>query len=219
MSLRLKFQQIPVKIFFIFINFLAIEKALPSSIPLVLEKKDSTGLDFVVLLRPKKIDIRGYLNYTDEEDNCPFSKLQNSHVELINLDDPNTNEEEKTVIKNINNACQFVFRNIENKRFSLKIFEKQGKMSPNTKLVFEQILDLSNDPEIKNGIRIVKADILNQKKNLVDGLSYSIYSPIFLIFMVISFLKFEWAVKIVNYSMAAPFIFMSNLLKLGRRRK
>ena len=71
------------------------------------------------------------------------------------------------VIKNINNACQFVFRNIENKRFSLKIFEKQGKMSPNTKLVFEQILDLSNDPEIKNGIRIVKADILNQKKNLM----------------------------------------------------
>jgi len=137
----------------------------------------------------------------------------------MNLEDPNTNEEEKVVIKNINNACQFVFRNLENKKFSLKIFEKQGKTSPTTKLVFEQILDLSNDADIKNGIRIVKAEIFNQKKNIADGLSHSIYSPIFLIFMVISFLKFEWAVKIVNYSMAAPFIFISYLLKLGRRKK
>lgn len=53
----------------IFLNKLAIEKALPASIPIVLGEKDVTGIDFVVLQRPKKIDIRGYLNYTEEEDN------------------------------------------------------------------------------------------------------------------------------------------------------
>jgi len=35
---------------------------------LVLGEQDATGIDFVVLQRPKKIDIRGYLNYTQEED-------------------------------------------------------------------------------------------------------------------------------------------------------
>lgn len=130
-----------------------------------------------------------------------------------------SNDEEKTITKPINNACQFLFRNLDSKKFSLKIFEKQGKMSPNTKLVFEKNLDLTNDTEIKNGIRVIKAEIFNQKKNIADSLSYSIYSPIFLIFMVISFLKFEWAVKIVNYSMAAPFIMMSYLLKLRKYKK
>ena len=122
-------------------------------------------------------------------------------------------------MKTINNACQFVFRNLENKKYSIKIFEKQGKMSPNTKLVFEQNLDLKEDKEIRNGIRIVKADIFNQKRNMADSLSYSIYSPIFLAFMVMSFLKFEWAVKVVNYSMTAPFILISFLLKSMRYRK
>ena len=92
-------------------------------------------------------------------------------------------------------------------------------MSPNTKLVFETNIDLTNDTDIKNGIRIVKADIFNQRKNMADRLSYSIYSPFFLAFMVMSFLRFDWAVRIVNYSMAAPFIFMSWMLKFGRSKK
>jgi hypothetical protein len=46
----------------------AIEKALPASITIKINKEDVNDIDFVVLQRPKKIDIRGYLNYTDEEE-------------------------------------------------------------------------------------------------------------------------------------------------------
>ena len=51
------------------LNYQAIEKALPASIPIKINQEDITDVDFVVLQRPKKIDIRGYINYTDEEDN------------------------------------------------------------------------------------------------------------------------------------------------------
>jgi hypothetical protein len=47
----------------------SIEKALPASIPITLGEDDVTGVDFVVLQRSKQVDIRGYLNYTEDEDN------------------------------------------------------------------------------------------------------------------------------------------------------
>ena len=47
----------------------SIEKALPASIPITLGEDDVTGIDFVVLQRSKQIDIRGYLNYTEDDEN------------------------------------------------------------------------------------------------------------------------------------------------------
>ncbi len=129
-----------------------------------------------------------------------------------------TEEEGRIITKPINNACQFVFRLLENKKYNVKVYEKQGKMSPNPKVLYEQNLDFADDSEIKNGIRLIKVNIGNLKRNLGDSLSYSIYSPIFLIFMVVSFLKFEWAVKGINYMMTAPFIIMSFLMKKRKHR-
>ena len=127
-------------------------------------------------------------------------------------------EEGKVVTKPMNNACQFVYRNLENKKYNIKVFEKQGKMSSNPKLIYEKNIDLNDDVEINNGVRILKVDVENQRRNLGDHLSYSIYSPIFLIFMVATLLKFEWAVKVFNYMMTAPFAIMSFLMKRRKMR-
>lgn len=48
---------------------LQIEKALPASIPYKLSNADATGVDFIVLQRPIKTDIKGYLSYFQEQDN------------------------------------------------------------------------------------------------------------------------------------------------------
>jgi len=140
--------------------------------------------------------------------------VQNAFAELTKLDEED--EEGKVVIRPLNNACQFVYRNLENKKYNIKVFEKQGKMSPNPKLIFEKKIDLNDDVEINNGVRILRVNVENQRRNLGDNLAYSIYSPIFLILMVVSLLKFEWAVKVFNYMMTTPFAIMSFLMK---RRK
>lgn len=143
--------------------------------------------------------------------------MQNTYVELIKLDEEE--EEGKIVTKPINNACQFVYRNLENKKYNIKVFEKQGKMSPNPKLIYEKNIDLNDDVEINNGVKILRVDVENQRKNLGDNLSYSIYSPIFLIVMVVSLIKFEWAMKGFNYMMTAPFAILSFLMRRKRKHR
>lgn len=182
--------------------------------PIVLGKQDVTGVDFVVLQRPKKIDIRGYITYPDEEDNCPFSKVQNVFIELSKLDDEEDSSNVKT--KYVSNACQFVYRNLEKKRYSVKVYEKQGKMSPNPKLILEQTIDLSDEREISGGVKILKLDIERIKRNAGDNLNYTIYSPIFLFMMVFSILKFEYTRWIWNNILGFPFKLIRKVL--GKRR-
>jgi len=107
---------------------------------------------------------------------------------------------------------------LENKKYNIKVFVKQGKVSPNPKLIYEKNIDLNEDVEINNGVRILKVDVQNQKRNIGENLSYSIHSPIVLIIMVISLLKFEWALKIFNYMMTTPFTILSFLMKRRRNR-
>lgn len=91
-------------------------------------------------------------------------------------------------------------------------------MSSNPKLIYEKNIDLNDDVEINNGLRILTVDVENQRRNAGDNLAYSIYSPIFLILMVVSLLKFEWAVKVFNYMMTVPFTVMSFLMKKRKIR-
>lgn len=167
-----------------------------------------------MLQRPKKIDVRGYLNYSEEEDKCPFSKVQNVYVELTKADDE---EENPVKAKPVSNACQFVYRNLEKKRYIVKIYEKQGKMSPNPKLLLEQTIDLSDEREISGGVKILKLDIETKRKSNADNLNYTVYSPIFLFIMVFSILKFDYTVWFFNKFLAAPLAFISKLL--GRRQR
>lgn len=170
----------------------------------------------MVLQRPKKIDVRGYLNFTEEEDKCPFAKVQNIYVELTKTDE----EEESSAAmksKQVNHACQFVYRNLEKKRYSVKVYEKQGKLSPNPKLLLEQTIDLSDEREIAGGVKIQKLNIETNKKNSADNLNYTVYSPIFLFIMVFSILKFDYTVWIYDTFFSKPIGTLSNIF--GRKRR
>ena len=167
-----------------------------------------------MLQRPKKIDIRGYLNYPDEEDRCPFTKAQNVYIELSKLDDEEDSSNVKT--KFVSNACQFVYRNLEKKRYGVKIFEKQGKMTISPKLILEQTIDLSDEREINGGVKILKLDIERLKRNAGDNLNYTVYSPVFLFMMVFSILKFEYTVWFWNNVLGFPFKLVKRLF--GKKR-
>ena len=91
-------------------------------------------------------------------------------------------------------------------------------MSPNPKMIYEKNIDLNDDQEINNGVRLLKVNVETKRRNLGENLSYSIYSPIFLILMVASLIKFDWAIKGFNYMMTVPFSCISYLLKRSRRR-
>jgi hypothetical protein len=170
------------------------------------------------LQRPKKIDVRGYLNYTEEEDKCPFNKVQNVYVELTKADDE---EENPNAIKtkSVSYACQFVYRNLEKKRYIVKVFEKQTKMSPNPKLLLEQTIDLSDDREISGGVKILKLDLETIRKNTADNLNYTVYSPIFLFIMVFSILKFDYTIWMFNNFITIPISFIANIFKKKSSRK
>jgi hypothetical protein len=166
-----------------------------------------------VLQRPKKIDVRGYLNYNDEkEDKCPFTKVQNAYVELTKLDD----EEDNTpVVKQVSNACQFVFRNLDKKRYQIKVYEKQVKISPNPKLIYEKTIDLSDEREISGGVKILKIEIESLKRSVNENLNYTIYSPILLFALVFSFMKYEYTVWLFNNVVTKPVRIIGKIF--GRR--
>jgi hypothetical protein len=172
-----------------------------------------TGVDFVVLQRPKKVDIRGYLNYVDEkEDKCPFNKVESAYVELTKLDDE---EDSNVLTKQVGNACQFVFRNLIKKRYQIKIFEKLNKANSNPKLLYEKTIDLSDEREISGGVKILKIEIETFKKSVSENLNYTIYSPILLFALVFSLLKYDYTVWIYNKVLAMPFRLLGKLF--GRK--
>lgn len=140
--------------------------------------------------------------------------MQNAYVELSKVDEE---EENPAVIRQVNNACQFVYRNLEKRKYQVKVLEKQGKLSPNPKLLFEQVVDLSDEREINNGLRTLKAEIGNLKRISVDSLNYSIFSAIFLCLAVMSLFKFDLTVWLFNKLIAAPFASLRKLFKSKRR--
>jgi hypothetical protein len=109
-----------------------------------------------------------------------------------------------------------VYRNLEKKRYSVKVYEKQGKMSTNPKLILEQTIDLSDEREISGGVKILKLDIERIKRNAGDNLNYTIYSPIFLFMMVFSILKFDYTKWFWNNVLGFPFKLILNVF--GQRR-
>ena len=72
-----------------------IERALPINILLDISKNDTYGVDFVVFNKYKEIDIRGYLNYTDDKDTgyCPLTKNSYFYVELFDHDKDDDNKD------------------------------------------------------------------------------------------------------------------------------
>ncbi len=119
------------------------------------------------------------------------------------------------VTKQVSNACQFVFRNLDKKRYQIKVYEKQVKVSPNPKLLYDKTIDLSDEREISGGVKILKIEIESFKKSVSENLNYTIYSPILLFALVFSMLKYDYTVWIFNNVITLPFRMLGKIF--GKR--
>lgn len=88
-------------------------------------------------------------------------------------------------------------------------------MSSNPKLILEQTIDLSDEREISQGVKILKLDIEKVKRNQGDNLNYTIYSPMFLFLMVFSILKYDYTLWFYNNVLGLPMKFIRRLF--GKR--
>ena len=180
-----------------------IERALPINILLDISKNDTYGVDFVVFNKYKEIDIRGYLNYTDDKDTgyCPLTKNSYFYVELYDHD-----KDDDKVIKTsiISGACSFIFRKLNPGKYKLKVFEKVNTSEKNNRLIKEVIVDLTeNNKDIHNGVKIEEIKISTIQKNK-ESLRYTIYSPLFLLLLLCAVFKWDATLKVLNYLFLAP---------------
>jgi hypothetical protein len=186
-----------------------IERALPINIILDISKNDTYGVDFIVFNKYKEIDIRGYLNYTDDKDTgyCPLTKNSYFYVELYD------NESDDKVLKTslINGACSFIFRKLSTGTYKLKVFEKVNTSEKNNRLIKERIVDISeNNKNVHNGVLIEEIKISTIQKNK-ESLRYTIYSPLFLLLLLCAVFKWDATLKVINYLFMAPlYLFSSN---------
>ena len=187
-----------------------IERALPINILLDISKNDTYGVDFVVFNKYKEIDIRGYLNYTDDKDTgyCPLTKNSYFYVELYDHD-----KDDDKVIKTsiISGACSFIFRKLNPGKYKLKVFEKVNTSEKNNRLIKEVIVDLTeNNKDIHNGVKIEEIKISTIQKNK-ESLRYTIYSPLFLLLLLCAVFKWDATLKVLNYLFLLPLnLFSSN---------
>lgn len=165
-------------------------------------KEDITAVDFVVLQRSKRIDIRGYLNYTDEQYECQFEKMPQTYVELTK---PYENDENPIKIFPMFNSCQFVFRNLEKVKYHMRVYEKpttKGVQGP--RMIIESTVDLGDERDINNGVKIVVLQITKPTSSHGDNLNYTIYSPLFLFGIIFSVLKWDYTVWLFNSFILIP---------------
>ena len=195
-----------------------IERALPKNIELNIEKNDTFGVDFIVFNKYKEIDIRGYLNYTDNKEigYCPVTANSEYYVELYDY------KEEDKLLKtsNVNGACSFTFRKLEKGKYKLKVFEKVNTSEKNNRLIKDGIVDLSeNNEDIHNGVKIeeIKISMIQRDK---ESLRYTIYSPLFLLLLLCAAFKWDSTLNVLNYLISFPLkIFNSNESKKEFKNK
>ena len=195
-----------------------IERALPKNIELNIEKNDTFGVDFIVFNKYKEIDIRGYLNYTDNKEigYCPVTANSEYYVELYDY------KEEDKLLKtsNVNGACSFTFRKLEKGKYKLKVFEKVNTSEKNNRLIIDGIVDLSeNNEDIHNGVKIeeIKISMIQRDK---ESLRYTIYSPLFLLLLLCAAFKWDSTLNVLNYLISFPLkIFNSNESKKEFKNK
>ena len=195
-----------------------IERALPKNVELNIEKNDTFGVDFIVFNKYKEIDIRGYLNYTDNKEigYCPVTANSEYYVELYDY------KEEDKLLKtsNVNGACSFTFRKLEKGKYKLKVFEKVNTSEKNNRLIKDGIVDLSeNNEDIHNGVKIeeIKISMIQRDK---ESLRYTIYSPLFLLLLLCAAFKWDSTLNVLNYLISFPLkIFNSNESKKEFKNK
>lgn len=192
-----------------------IEKSLPYVIPIDLQAKDVREVDFIAIKKSKRIDIRGYLDFVDELDNCPEERVKNIQLELTKISDENSEDSNSSEInenqnnylpKKISLTCQFVYTKLEKSMYNLRIIEKQGKSY--NKVLYDNILNLKDYKDIKNGTKTVLVNIKKSKGTLQDHLNYSIFSPAMI--CIILFVILQWDTSISFYKKIKSFFVRKN---------
>ena len=195
-----------------------IERALPLNVELNVEKNDTFGVDFIVFNKYKEIDIRGYLNYTDNKElgYCPITSTSQYYVELYDFKD----DDKLVKTANVNGACSFIFRKLTPGKYKLKIFEKVNTSEKNNRLIKDLIVDLNeNSEEIHNGVKIeeIKISMIQRDK---ESLRYTIYSPLFLLLLLCAAFKWDSTLNVLNYIFFSPMkLFTSSTPKKETRNK
>jgi len=195
-----------------------IERALPLNVELNVEKNDTFGVDFIVFNKYKEIDIRGYLNYTDNKElgYCPITSTSQYYVELYDFKD----DDKLIKTANVNGACSFIFRKLTPGKYKLKIFEKVNTSEKNNRLIKDLIVDLNeNSEDIHNGVKIeeIKISMIQRDK---ESLRYTIYSPLFLLLLLCAAFKWDSTLNVLNYIFFSPMkLFTSSTPKKETRNK
>ena len=195
-----------------------IERALPKNVELNIEKNDTFGVDFIVFNKYKEIDIRGYLNYTDNKELgfCPVTTNSEYYVELYDYKD----EDKLIKTSNINGACSFTFRKLEKGKYKIKVFEKVTTSEKNNRLIKDGIIDISeNSKDIHNGVKIEEIKISTIQRDK-ESLRYTIYSPLFLLLLLCAAFKWDSTLNVLNYLISFPMkLFYSNESKKEFKNK
>ena len=195
-----------------------IERALPLNVELNVEKNDTFGVDFIVFNKYKEIDIRGYLNYTDNKElgYCPITATSQYYVELYDYKD----DDKLIKTANVNGACSFTFRKLTPGKYKLKVFEKVNTSEKNNRLIKDLIVDLNeNSEDVHNGVKIeeIKISMIQRDK---ESLRYTIYSPLFLLLLLCAAFKWDSTLNVLNYIFFSPMkLFTSSTPKKETRNK
>jgi len=179
-----------------------IERALPNSVELNINKNDTFGVDFIVFNKYKEIDIRGYLNYTDNKDSgfCPITPNSQYYVELYD----NKNDDNLIKTSNVNGACSFMFRKLIPGKYKLKIFEKITTSEKSNRLIKDEMIDINeNGEDVHNGVKIeeIKISMIQRDK---ESLRYTIYSPLFLLLLLCAAFKWDSTLSVLNFIFFSP---------------
>lgn len=146
-----------------------------------------------MLARPKTVDIRGYLSFVDEEDQCPEERVKNIVVEIRKLSgteaDSDVVETKKLLL-----SCQFIYNKLEKAKYQVKLIEKQGKAL--TKVISDKVLDLSDDKDVNDGVKIHLVKIQKSKTSLQENINNTIFSPLIIALMVIGIFQWDYTVRI-----------------------
>ena len=195
-----------------------IERALPLNVEINVNKNDTFGVDFIVFNKYKEIDIRGYLNYTDNKDlgYCPITSNSQFYVELYDYKD----DDKLIKTSNVNGACSFTFRKLIPGKYKLKVFEKVATSEKNNRLIKDEMVDLNdNNEDIHNGVKIeeIKISMIQRDK---ESLRYTIYSPLFLLLLLCAAFKWDSTLNVLQTLLFSPMkLFSSNTPKKEIRNK
>jgi hypothetical protein len=135
------------------------------------------------------------LSFIDEEDNCPEERVKNIIVELRKVSGAET-DNEVVETKKMLLSCQFIYNKLEKSKYQIKLIEKQGKAL--TKVISDQTIDLTEDKDVNDGVKIHHVKIQKSKGSLQENINNTIFSPLIIALMVIGIFQWDYTVWVMK---------------------